>query len=192
MWFKNKLFLSNWQKRPLKTERWNHLAACWMFPSPPQTEPTQQVSLKTLFFLFLKPCKGVAVACVHACVTWPPAWPEAAARRCHCSPQPRSPPPSTAWSPDRRTHHHSHLSESFTHLSAGHVVIYLAVLRSLWKRGRGLVRKLGHISPFEHLVIFLGFAELHVDLYSPAAKLLRPPKKLTLKPGHTCQKAPVV
>lgn len=49
---------------------------------------------------------------------------------------------------------------------------YLAVLSPFLKRRCRLIGKCGNISSFEHLIIFLRFAELDVHLYSPSAKFL--------------------
>lgn len=64
--------------------------------------------------------------------------------------------------------------------------VYMTVLRSFLKWRSGLFRKCSHVSPFEHLVIFLRLAELYVDLHSPAAKLLKITKeKKKVGQSHT-------
>lgn len=57
---------------------------------------------------------------------------------------------------------------------------YLAVLSPFLKRGSGVLRNCGHISPLEHLIIFLRLPELDVHLHSPASELLQSvPKRHT-------------
>lgn len=74
-----------------------------------------------------------------------------------------------------------------SHDSQSDLSVYMAVLRSFLKWRSGLFRKGSHVSPFEHLVIFPRFAELYVDLHSPAAKLLKSQKKKKKK--KKCNKA---